>query len=84
VVLWGPILGTGVLGTGTRGEPWLFRRRSLLFSAESICGCGEGAFAIPGVTEGSCCADRVAEPVAPPIEMIAGFGLNVTFRAPFF
>ena len=65
-----------------RGEPWEFRRRSLLLRADSIWGCDEGELAAPGVTEGSSCAGRVAEFVAPPVEMIAGFGLNDTFRDP--
>jgi len=84
VVLWGPILGTGGFVIGTRGDPWLFLRRSLLLSAESICGCDEAELAVAGVTEGSCCASRLVEPVPPSIEIIAGFGLNVTFRDAFF
>ena len=71
-----------MLGIGMRGEPWEFRRRSLLLRADSIWGCEEGELVAPGVTEGGCCADRVAEPVALPIEMIAGFGLKDTFRDP--
>lgn len=72
---------TGTLGIGMRGEPELFRRRSLLFRAESI-GCCAATEAFPGRTEeGVAAVGRGAKFVLPSIDITDGFGLKVTFRA---
>ena len=63
---------------GSKGEPWLFLRRSLLLSADSK----GGPEALSGRTDdGNCCAGRGPEALS--AEIIAGFGLKVTFRGAF-
>ncbi len=68
------------MGIGIRGEPELFRRRSLLFNAESM-GCCAVTEAFPGRTDGITVVGRGAESVLSSIDMTEGFGLKVTFRA---
>lgn len=62
---------------GTRGEPELFRRRVLLFSAESM-GCCAAAETFPGRTDDG---GAVVAFVALSMEITDGLGLKVTFRA---
>lgn len=70
----------GPLGTGIRGEPELFLRRSLLFSAESIC-CCDAAGTLPGRPDGGTPVVGLGEVfVLLSIEMTDGLGLKVTFR----
>ena len=68
----------GPLGIGTRGEPWLFRRRNLLLRAESI-GCWFVAVDRLPVTVGGSGCDGRAEELAGR-EITSGLGLKVTFR----
>jgi hypothetical protein len=68
---------------GIRGELELFLRRRRLFNAESMGGCAEGE--LDGSTEFKVlCAGRRDWFAALSMEIMAGLGLKVTFRAPFF
>lgn len=66
---------------GIRGEPELFLRRSLLFSADSMGCCDDCRDAFTGrIEDGVAGVGRWTELELLSIDITDGFGLKVTFR----
>ena len=82
VVLCGPILEAGTVGIDTPGAPWLLRRRSLLFKADSAVGLSALLESGERVDRGSC-DDLMLGPVSPSIVLTTVCGLKVTFLIGF-